>query len=109
MSDEPLNAAGNGRTAGGKFAPGNRVGRGNPNNAKAQKLRNAALRAVSRGDIAEIMQAMVRAAKSGDAVAAKFVCDRVLGKVAREDVIERIEALEALLANRNGTGGKGWN
>jgi hypothetical protein len=110
MSDKPSTAIGNGdgRKADGTFASGHKFAKGNPNNARAQKLRNAVIRAVTRGDVRAILKKMVDLAKGGDAVAAKLVLDRTLGKVSNADVIERIEALEQLMHERNGSGGK-WN
>jgi hypothetical protein len=109
MSDTPLptgvNGNGNGRAAGGKFAPGNKAARGNPNNVRAQKLRNAAVRAVTRGDVTAILKKMIDLAKAGDAVAAKLILDRALGKVSNADVLERVERLEQVIAERGGR----WN
>jgi ribosomal protein L17 len=57
-------------------------------------LRVALVRAVSEQDVREIIEKMVAQAKAGDAVAARIVLDRVLGKPEPLDIIARLEALE---------------
>lgn len=94
----PAGLNGDGRGANGQFAKGNRAGKGNPLNRRAQKLRSAYLRAVTPADMRAIVTAIVNAAKSGDVVAAREVCDRVLGRAVQQDLLERIEALEAAQA-----------
>src|SRR5688500_7808981 len=110
MSDKPLSAAGNGdgRSEGGRFGPGNKAGKGNPNNRKAQKLRNEILRAVSVADWRAILRKAVDDAKAGDAVARTFLANYLVGKPAETVILERIEALEQTLGQRNGAGAK-WS
>jgi len=97
---EPSPAGDNGRGPGGRFQPGNRAGKGNPNNAKAQRLRNALLTSITSADVRSIIRKMITLAEAGDVQAAKLVFDRALGSVQPEDVLQRIEAVEAALAER---------
>jgi hypothetical protein len=109
MSDNPSTAIGNGNgRSDGTFAPGHKFAKGNPNNRKAQRLRNAGLRAVSVKDMLAIFRKAVEDAKNGDAQARAWVADRLMGKVSEQAILERIESLEALMSQRNGTGGK-WS
>ena len=106
MSDEPSTPAGNGdgRGPGGRFGPGNNYGRGNPNNARAQQLRNALLTAVTAGDIKKclstIRTVMDEGKPSERLAAAEALLDRMLGKPVPADLLERIEALEATMEQR---------
>ena len=72
----------NGRKANGRFKKGNRhsVGNPGPSGSKAQKLKDAALAAVSAADIKFIIKKLVSQARAGDIKAAKEVFDRCLGK-----------------------------
>jgi hypothetical protein len=85
---------GNGRTATGKFAPGNKAGRGNPLNQRVQQLRAALLRSVTPEDIAQAALMLVKQAKSGDRFAFAELLDRTLGRPVQADVLARLEALE---------------
>ncbi len=60
-SDEPF---ANGRDTGGRFAPGNVGGPGNPHAAKVTKLRSALFRAVTEQYIREVLAALIREAKA---------------------------------------------
>lgn len=96
----PLTAAGDGRSARGRFTAGNRFGKGNPANRRAQMLRATYIKSVSRQDMAEIVAAIMKAAKAGDVSAAKELTDRLLGKAPSADLLERIERLEQLLTEK---------
>jgi hypothetical protein len=85
-----------GRTPGGRFAPGNRGGPGNPHAATVAKLRAAILAAVTPEDIDAIIRALVHRAKGGDMAAAKELLDRAVGKPTDASVAERLDELEAL-------------
>lgn len=92
----PLEAVGDGRTPGGRFAPGNRAGKGNPHARRVQKLRAAYVMAVKVSDMKAVVDAVLAAAKTGDIAAARELCDRILGKAAQSELLERIERLEQL-------------
>ncbi len=86
----------------GQFLPGNKgqLSRNHdPLRTRAAELRRAALEAVSEQDIRDVLQAMVREAKEGNAFAANLVLDRALGKVRPqepEDADNTAETLERL-------------
>lgn len=82
----------------GRFLPGTAPGPGNPYARRVAALRAALLEAVTEDDIREIVQALVRQAKAGEVVAAREVLLRVLGKPLEADILERLEALEEVMA-----------
>lgn len=103
MSEQqPLTPAGNGedRGRGGRFAPGNRAGRGNPLNRKAQRLRSAVLRAATAAEVKQVMQKLVKLAVDGDVAAAKLWLERLLGPPVQADLLDRIESLEEIQRSR---------
>lgn len=67
-------------TPDGKFAKGNRLGKGNPHAAKVAKLRTALIKAVDADDLTAIIKKLVERAKAGDVIAAREILDRCLGK-----------------------------
>jgi len=98
----PSPAEPSGRDSSGRFASGNKHGRGNPLAKQAQKLRVALLEAVSEEDIKAIIAKLIEAAKNGDVVAAREVLDRTIGKAAQTELLQRIEMLEETM-EENGT------
>jgi len=86
----------NGRDNNGRFTPGNPGGPGNPHAGSVSKLRAAILRAVDEGDIEAIIKKLVQQARGGDLPAVKELLDRCVGNPGSGDLIERIEALEAV-------------
>jgi len=93
-------ANGSTRTLGGRFAPGNSGGPGNPSARAVGQLRAALLASVTEEDIRQIVAALVLKAKAGDIAAAKEVLDRTLGKPVEADLIERLQLLEQAHASR---------
>ncbi len=73
-------AAPKGRDGHGRFAKGNRISRGNPLARRVARLRAALVRAVTPEDIAAVVEALVKKARSGDVAAARELLDRTLGK-----------------------------
>jgi hypothetical protein len=69
-----------GRDGLGRFAAGNTCGRGNPMARRAQRLRIAMLRAVTPADVADLVRAMLNAAKSGDTAAARLLLEHCIGR-----------------------------
>jgi hypothetical protein len=84
----------NGRDGGGRFAPGNAGGPGNPHAAKVARLRAALLDAVTPEHIERIAAALVREAEAGNVAAAREVLQRCLGEPSAIDTLARIEQLE---------------
>lgn len=76
----PPGGAGRDRT--GRFAPGNRAGRGNPFAKRIAELHTALLDAVEPRMVEAIAKRMVKSALEGDIAAAKIVLDRTLGRSA---------------------------
>lgn len=102
--DENANVCAAGQDPRGRFAPGNRLGRGNPLAGRAAKIRAALLRAVSPADARAVAGKLVEMAKAGDLPAIRELLDRTAGKPAQSELLERVEALEAALADRRPRG-----
>lgn len=83
-----------GRAAGGRFAPGNAGGPGNPYARAIGQLRSALLAAVTPDDIQAIIAGLVEEARAGNVAAAREVLDRCLGRPVEADLLIRLEALE---------------
>jgi len=65
----------------GRFRPGHRQpGPGNPAVRKIAKYRKALERAISAEDLEAVLRALLKEAKVGDAVAARLLLDRALGR-----------------------------
>lgn len=88
-AQDPSPAEVNGRAPDGKFAKGNRAGRGNPHAKRAQRLRTALLSACKPADIRAVVEALITKAKSGDVPSAKLLLDRCLGKTTLPDAPEK--------------------
>ncbi len=67
-------------TAGGKFAPGNKLGKGNPFAKRQAEYRKAFQEAVSLEQIKAIAEKIATQASEGDVLSARFVADYTLGK-----------------------------
>lgn len=66
---EPSTNGAIGRGAGGRFAPGNPGGPGNPQGRRVAALRAALLAAVTENDLAAVVAKLVAMAKDGDLAA----------------------------------------
>ena len=90
----------------GYFANGNRLavgakGGGNPINRRRGELNRALAEAITPEDITAVIKAMIDAAvEDRDAVAAKIVLDRGLGRLEAELKIKRADADEAEVERR---------
>lgn len=82
----------------GRFAPGNKAGRGNPHAAAVQKLRSALYKAVTPKDLAEVVGVLLSKAKAGDIAAVRELIHRLLGPPVAADILERLEQVEQRLA-----------
>jgi hypothetical protein len=67
----------------GKFAKGNKLGRGNPNNKKTYELRKLWLGCYSDGDTAEVYAKLLELVRSGDVAAIKVWLEHGPGKPAQ--------------------------
>ena len=104
---QPSETGSNGRDNAGRFAPGNRLAKGNPFSRRMAQLRSALISAVTEDDLRGIIQALIEKAKKGDVAAAKEVLDRTLGKPQEADLIARMEELEEILATHRGRSSNG--
>jgi|GEM_PF-5341953 len=84
----------------GRFKKGNSASRGNPHHRQVAKLRSAILNTVTEDDLAEVISALLRKAKSGEIAAIKLLFDRVLGRVGESDVAAAIERAEIELVEQ---------
>lgn len=90
-----------GRDTTGRFAPGNRIARGNPHAKRVAQLRAIMLKAITQEDMRAIVKKLVELAKDGHIQAAMEILERCLGKAEAVDVLERIEQLEALISKED--------
>jgi hypothetical protein len=90
---------GDGRGDRGKFAPGNTFAAGNPLNKRAQQIRMALLEAVTPEEMGQAARKLLEQAKDGDLRAFAELADRTIGRPTTQDVVERLERLEAALAS----------
>ena len=96
-------AAPGGRAPGGRFAPGNAGGPGNPHAAEVGKHRARLFRAARAKDVDQalrtIREIMARSGgKDSDRLAAaRLLLDRLIGPAVELDIIERMERLEAAI------------
>jgi hypothetical protein len=85
--------------ADGRFLAGNQLakGRSNPYAAEVQKRRAALLAAISVQEFQAIIAKLVELALGGNIEAIKEVMLRVLGRPTESDLIEKMDAIEALI------------
>lgn len=96
--DEELKKLDENFTPNGKFARGNKLGRGrNPKSVRTERLRVAMMASVSPEDIFEIMTEFIEAAKNGNISAAREVLDRAVGKTEESVLVKRLEELETAI------------
>ena len=74
------NVGGGGHTTAGKFAPGNRFGRGNPQARRHHEFRMQFLDAIAEGTIPMLAKNLQIAALGGDLDSTKILLDYCLGK-----------------------------
>lgn len=72
------------RQDGGKFAPGNKGGPGDPHSKKRRQFTSLLMNASSEEDFLAIVRKMIEDAKDGDRYARKEYLDRLLGPVSHQ-------------------------
>lgn len=82
----------------GRFSPGNKLGRGNPLAGRAAKIRSVLLSALTEDDAGEIARRLIQQAKGGDLASIRELFDRTIGKAGQQELLERLERLEAAVA-----------
>jgi hypothetical protein len=80
------NAASASHLPSGKFAPGNRMGKGNPHARRVAEWRAALFQEVTFDEMRKVIRRLLRTAKAGEVAAIKVLLDRTLGRV-QEDVL----------------------
>jgi len=100
-TDTPSTLGTNGKDASGRFAKGNRLGRGNPLAGRAAKIRAELLRLSTSADVKAICRKLIDGAKGGDLAFIREWFDRTAGKPTDVITEERITELEKLLAERS--------
>jgi len=80
MQKDPSTNAPNGRDTSGRFAEGNRLGKGNPLAGQVHLRRQTFYSAVSEADLIAIVGAVVEKAKRGDIAAAKVILEWTIGR-----------------------------
>src|SRR5688572_15467956 len=98
MNNSPSTNGANGRGAGGRFAPGNKGGPGNPHARRVARLRSTLFKSVKPADLREVVAALLAQAKAGDVPSIKELLQRLLGPPVELDFAERLEALERTIA-----------
>lgn len=83
MANPSVNGGTNGHGSGGKFLPGNKVGRGDPFIAQRQKFRSQFVKAAE-SRFPKIAKKLLELAAKGEEWAIKEVLDRCLG-IVKED------------------------
>lgn len=81
----------------GRFAPGNKLGKGNPLGRRMTHMRMVFMSAVTELDIQMLAKSMLAAANAGDVAAARLICEYNLGKVKPVDDEKDDEARQALV------------
>jgi len=94
LSDEkPSESGADGRDRRGRFAAGNRASKGNVLARKAARFRSRLFNTVSEDDFAEVVERLIREAKSGESWACKLLFSYLLGEPSALDALEQIELL----------------
>lgn len=82
MTTKTVATAVDGRTADGKFAPGNRAAAGHKRRQHIAKLRSAFTSCLTESDIISLVAKLMELASAGDVTAIRLILDRALGRVA---------------------------
>ncbi len=85
--NNPLPDGSNGQDSKGRFAPGNKLGKGNPYNKRAQELRTLFVAELSDDRMKKIAVKVIRMAIKGDMEAIREVFLRVFGKPANPEQV----------------------
>ena len=113
MLNPPSPTESNGRSAGGRFGPGNRCARGNPHAGRVARLRAELLRAVTPQDLRDVVAALLAKAKAGEVAAIKELLQRLLSPPVELDLLQRIGDVAEVAAGerrqkRQRGGWRGW-
>jgi hypothetical protein len=106
--EKPLEPFGNGRAAGGRFAPGNPGGPGNPYARQVAELRKAFLSAASPEKMKELADKLLSQALSGDTAAASLFLAYALGKPGKAADPDRVDLEEWALLDASPSDARVW-
>jgi hypothetical protein len=101
MTNLPSTHGPNGQDHRGRFAPGNKLGRGNPLAGRVARIRAVLLRELTPAAVREIGKMLIGQAKAGDLAAVKELLDRTIGRPGSTELLQRVEALELTVAQRD--------
>jgi hypothetical protein len=87
----PARAPAPGHTESGRFALGNKLGKGNPFARRLGKLRSAFLDAVTDADVAAVARKLQDLAMAGDVAAATLYLSYALGKPVKVVDVDRLD------------------
>lgn len=102
MNDRPSTHGADGKDVEGRFAKGNKLGKGNPLAGRAAKIRAVLLKKLTPTEAESIADVLIKQAKSGDLAAIRELLDRTIGKPAQAEILERLEALEERVQSAEG-------
>jgi hypothetical protein len=108
MNHSPSTTAANGRAISGRFAPDNKLAKGNPHARRVARLRSALFAAVTPSDLRDVLAGLLTQAKAGDVASIKELLQRLLGPRESIDLLERLDALEAKLDQFTKNKGQAW-
>lgn len=94
MANSPSTHGTDGKDSRGRFAAGNKLGRGNPLAGRAAQIRAVLLRKLTPKQAEQIADKLISQAKSGDLAAIRELLDRTIGKPTSQELLERIEQVE---------------
>jgi hypothetical protein len=81
ITDNPAtNGTGDGRMSDGRFAPGNKLSRGNPIHRKMHIMRRALLEAVDTHSVKDVFKKLFELAMAGDIIAIRLYLEYCCGK-----------------------------
>jgi len=94
MENPPLGPRVDGaRDRRGRFATGNKCGRGDPLAGRAAKIRAVLLQALTPAATKRIARKLLEKAEDGDLAYIRELLDRTIGKPSTSDLAERVEQL----------------
>jgi hypothetical protein len=84
----------------GRFAAGNKCGRGDPLAGRAAKIRAILLQTLTPAKAKRIARKLLEKAEQGDLAYIRELLDRTIGKPSTSDLAERVEQLEKVILER---------
>ena len=101
-NDSPSLNGCNGRGPNGRFAPGNKLGKGNPHGRAVNQLRSVLFEVVTPERFRNAVEAVLAKAERGDRRSLAELCDRMLGRPSTSDLVDRVARLEEIIEQHYG-------